>query len=109
MRLLLILPLLTACAHAPAELEAAKASVDSHYTYSYRMTSMVTERARPEDGTANCTKYALEYLKAVSRGTPIICITPWGEKHRAVVVGDWVLDNRYNMVVPLNGYDCKLI
>jgi hypothetical protein len=73
------------------------------------MTSMVAERARPDDGTANCTKYTLEYLKVVSRGTPIICITPQGEKHRAVVVGDWVLDNRYSLVVPLDGYDCKLI
>lgn len=109
MRSLLLLPLLASCATAPAHLEQAKASVDSRYTHSYRMTSMVTERARPDDGTANCTKYALEYLKVVPRGTPIICITPQGEKHRAVVVGDWVLDNRYNMVVPLDGYDCKLI
>jgi hypothetical protein len=115
--LLLILPLLTACAHAPAELTAAKASVDSRYTYSYRMTSRDYERSRPEDGTANCSKYAVEYWVAVmvrgyglDRSKAIECVLPSGVKHSVVVIDNtWVLDNRYPMVVNINNYDCKPI
>lgn len=109
--LLLTLPLLTACAHAPAPLEAAKASVDNRLEYAY-----FTGNNRPdglEPHQTNCVGFSKAYTQAAKEKgfLPVRfnCRTPRGEVHQAVQVGEWVLDNRYTMVVPMQGYDCKPI
>ena len=99
---------------APADLEAVKQSVDSRYTYDFRMTRGVDEWNR-EDGTANCAKYTVEYTKALigagyglSRLDGIECLTPDDMPHVYLLVdGKWVLDNRKGAVIGINEQDCK--
>lgn len=101
---LLVILMLAGC--APAHLTQAKQDVDARYSYVHRYSSVTAELARPEDGTANCTKYALEYQKAAG-GKLKVCKTPSGQMHRVTVIGDWVLDNRYTYVMKTSESDCK--
>lgn len=111
MRALLLLPLLTACAHAPAELTAAKASVDSRLEYAHYYGD--NRPAHLEAHEVNCKgfskAYEAELRQANLKAVRFICLTPDGEPHMAVVSGEWVLDNRYSAPVALKGYDCNPI
>lgn len=109
MRLLLILPLLTACVSAPAHLEQAKARVDNWGQYVY-----YEGKNRPDGLPANfgncmffAKAYELELKEAGHIGVRFICRLPDGQYHAATYSEGWVLDNRYKMVVPFDGYDCK--
>lgn len=107
MRSLLLFPLLAAC--APAHLEQAKARVDSRMTYVMYDGWHKPAHLGPNEG--KCIDYANAYVSELP-GVPAVkfnCTTNAGEYHQAVMVGDWVLDNRYRMVVPFDGYDCKPI
>lgn len=111
-RIIALLPLLTACAHAPAELSIAKTRVDGGMTY-IPYNSWVKPGDVPED-QGNCAAFAVAYWAelrklGVKADLPVACTLPSGQRHAALIVGDWVLDNRYNMVVNLNDYDCKPI
>lgn len=107
-----LLPIfLTACSYGPAHLEQAKASVDKRMTFvSYygwkRPAGMPYNQG-------NCAAFAKAYRAELKRkgydGKVFGCILPDGEHHAALQVGEWVLDNRYPMVVPLEGYECKQI
>ena len=105
MRILLILPLLTAC--APAYLEQAKARVDSSMTYVMYDGWHKPAHLGPNEG--KCIDYANAYVSELP-GVPAVkfnCTTSRGTYHQAVKVGEWVLDNRYRMVVNFNDYDCE--
>ena len=109
MRLLLILPLLAAC--APAHLEQAKASVDNRLEYAY-----FTGNNRPvhlEPHQTNCVGFSKAYEAELQQqgklAVRFLCKTPSGQAHMAVLSEGYVLDNRYSMPVPIDGYDCKPI
>lgn len=102
---------LTACAYGPEHLEAVKQSVDSRLEYAYYTRDDRPAGLKPNQ--TNCVGFAREYVKeARANGlmpVPFVCKMPDGQYHKAVQVGEWVLDNRYPMVVPIQGYDCKPI
>jgi len=107
--------LISGCASVPSQLDGAKRSVDDRFTYSYRVTSPQEEVARGIDGTANCTRFSMEYYKSlISHGVQtkriqeIVCRLPDGTPHRYLVVdGQWVLDNRFSGVMPVEFQDCR--
>ncbi len=106
MRSLIFLPLLAAC--APAHLEQAKANVDSRMTYVMYKGWHKPAHLKPNEG--KCIDYAKAYVSELKgNAVRFNCYTSQGEYHQAVIVGDWVLDNRYKVVVPFDGYDCKPI
>lgn len=109
MRLLLILPLLTACAHAPAELAAAKANVDNKLEYRYYRGFTKPDYFKPNQ--EKCTGFSKAYQAELKvqgiQSVRFLCVTPSGQSHMATQVGDWVLDNRYNYVVAFDEYDCN--
>jgi len=110
MRSLIFLPLLAAC--APAHLEQAKASVDNrmeHVNYS----GWSRPAGMPEN-KGNCAAFALAYWKELKQAghnppLPVACTLPSGERHAVLKYDGYVLDNRYSMPVPIDGYDCKPI
>jgi hypothetical protein len=111
MRSLLLIPFLASCAIAPAHLEQAKANVDSWAQYAYYKGNN-----RPYGLPANfgnclffAKAYELELKEAGYVGMRFVCRLPDGQYHAATYSNGWVLDNRYRMVVPFDGYDCKPI
>ncbi len=107
MRSLALALLVTGCASIPpAHLTAAKNAVHSQYTYQYRLTNVQEELSRPEDGTANCTKFTLEYQELVG-GERVVCTLPDGDRHRVLDVDGWRLDNRERSVIPVTLSDCR--
>ena len=109
--------LLTGCAHAPAELEAAKRSVDGRLTYQYSTTRtkalpagnnrfiLSVDSLAPQSGPANCVGYALAYREALGRGLLKACQLPDGQMHAYLQVDGYVLDNREGWVVK-QGENC---
>jgi hypothetical protein len=98
---------ITGCAGIPpAHLVNAKNTVDGRYIYQHRVTNVDYELARKEDGTANCTKFAIEYQKLVN-GVMFVCKLPDGTKHRVVDKHGWRLDNREKTVIPVELSDCR--
>lgn len=91
---------------APANLTEIKKDVESRYVYQYRYTGIQKEYFRKEDGTANCTKFALEYQK-LAGGTITRCQLPSGAYHHVLDVDGWRLDNRYSYVMRVEDSECK--
>ena len=95
----------------PAELEAAKKAVDdrlqyAHYTHTLSVVGQaivaIGESHKPAglpDNAANCVDFAKAYKRELGRGVMRSCITPDGEGHAYLQVGEWALDNRERWVV----------
>lgn len=114
---LVLVLLLSACASAPQPVTEAFNAAHARYTYSYRKSTPKAEMLRPDDGTANCTKFMMVYRgQLITRGVgldrqkQVVCYTTRGEPHIYLLVdGKWAMDNRYTTPVPVEMNDCAPI
>jgi hypothetical protein len=97
-----------------AILQAIKSDVDSRYVYQHRYTSIFNEMQRPDDGTANCVKFALEYGNGMVEACPAGCKLTYpivwcnGTTHAYLVVnGKWVLDSNHSKVITIEEQECR--
>lgn len=107
----LSLLVLAGCAHAPAELERIHQEVGERITYVNYAKKDWRIIENGTTGTGNCAVFAITYkwelLKIGYSPEVVLCELADGTGHAYTKVDGFVLDNRYNWVIPAEQQECK--